>query len=208
VIENLKSSDKPSVTVSEIPGPSVKVSKLLYQESRKDVTKFDKSFGELVKDLNLRFLKRWTITTFILFDFARRLIMAIIIVHVDIYPWAQLMIVMYLNQAYMMFTIYHKVYADPKQRMISNLNEIITLLTIYHLFCFTNFVPDAETQYYYVGNSMIMMTYLNLVINLGPIVPQLYSQVTGTTKKKLTVYRIKKARKAKQQLRKNRVVKS
>ena len=83
------------------------------------------------------------------------------------------MIVMYLNQAFMMFTIYNKMYADPKQQSISNLNEIITLLTIYHLFCMTNFVPNAETRYSFVGNSMIMMTFLNLLINLGPVVRDL-----------------------------------
>lgn len=98
----------------------------------------------------------------------------------------------------MMFTIYHKVYADPKQRMISNLNEIITLLTIYHLFCFTNFVPNGETQYYFVGNSMIMMTYLNLIINLGPIVPELLFQAKETLKKRVAIYKTKSALKAKQ----------
>ena len=82
-----------------------------------------------------------------------------------------------------MFIIYHKVYADPKHQIISNLNEIITLLTIYHLFCFTNLVQDSETQYYFVGNSMILMTFLNLVVNLGPVIPELFMHTKLILKK-------------------------
>ena len=146
----------------------------------------------------MRFLKQRRITAFILFDFARRLVMAIVIVHVDIFPWAQLMIVMYLNQAYMMFTIYNKMYVDPKQQIISNLNEIIVLLTIYHLFCMTNFVPNAETQYSFVGNSMIMMTFLNLLINLGPVFLDLCLTLKLKLKKQTAIYKTKKATRAKQ----------
>ena len=118
------------------------------------------------------------------------------------------MIVMYLNQAYMMFVIYHKVYADPKSRMIANLNEIIILLTIYHLFCFTNFVPNGETQYYFVGNSMILMTYLNLTINLGPLIPELFFQAKRILKKKWSIFKTKRSHRAKQQLRRTRATKS
>jgi len=197
--------------VSENPKsdkPSAKVSTLFYQGTRHEVVLLNQSFGELVKDLNLRFLERSTITTFILFDFARRLTMAMVIVHVEIYPWAQLMILMYVNQAYMMFTIYNKVYADPKLRIIGNLNEIITLLTIYHLFCFTNFVQSGETQYHYVGNSMIFMTFLNLIVNLGPLVPELFFAFKMRLKKRLEIYRVKSVYRAKVRLRKNREIKS
>ena len=117
--------------------------------------------------------------TFISLDFVRRLSMALMIVLVPIYPWAQLMFVMYLNQLVMMFTIFHKVYADRKNRIIGNLNEIITLLTVYHLFCFTNFVPSGEVKSWLVGNSMISLTFLNLVINLGPVVPDLVTHIRG-----------------------------
>ena len=77
--------------------PSSAGSKLFYQESRRELKTYDDSFGMPMKELNLRFLLRPTITGFLIIDFARRLIMAIVIVHVDIYPWAQLMLMMYLN---------------------------------------------------------------------------------------------------------------
>ena len=88
----------------------------------------------------VRTLGQFNISFFILFNFGRRAIMAAVIVYGTKYPWAQLMTVMYLNQFYMMYTIYHRIYISQKDQIISNLNEIVTLLTVYHLFCFTDFV--------------------------------------------------------------------
>ena len=56
------------------------------------------------------------------------------------------------------------------------MNEIITLLTIYHLFCFTDFVADSQAKTLVVGNSMMLITLFNLIINIGPILPGLARQ--------------------------------
>ena len=53
--------------------------------------------------------------------------------------------------------------------MIESLNEIIVMLTIYHFFCFTHFVRDAAVRSGFVSSSMIMMTVLNMSVNLVPV---------------------------------------
>ena len=73
----------------------------------------------------------------------------------------------------MMYTINNRIYISKKDQVISNLNEIITLLTVYHLFCFTDFVDSNETKAFAVGNSMMFITLINLIINIGPILPDI-----------------------------------
>ena len=98
--------------------------------------------------------------------------MAAIIIHVP-HLWAQVMLCMYINQAHMMFVFYNRLYEDKQEWVIQCLNEIIVVLTIYHLFCFTDWVDDLWTKQMIVGFSMIGMTGLNMGINLGPLLPKL-----------------------------------
>ena len=75
-------------------------------------------------------------------DFARRLLFAYIIT-VLINPrrvWLQLMLLMFLNQFFTMFIMYTKTHSDKKAHRIESMNEIVIMLTIYHFFCFTDFV--------------------------------------------------------------------
>ena len=43
------------------------------------------------------------------------------------------------------------------------------MLTVYHFFCFTDFVFDVDTRAKYVGLSMVGITVLNMAVNLIPI---------------------------------------
>ena len=83
---------------------------------------------------------------------------------------------MYINQFYMMFTMYNRIFSNKREQVLASLNEIIILLTIYHLFCFTDFVSDGETRSLAVGNSLLGMTAINLAVNLFPIVYDLIKQ--------------------------------
>jgi len=130
-------------------------------------------FGELVRDLDVLNLKGTTISTLVIFSFARRASMAVIIVHIP-YMWAQVMLMMYINQAYMMFVVYYRLYEDKKEWVIQCLNEIIIVITVYHLFCLTDWVTDLWIKQMVVGISMISMTGLNMGINLGPLLPELF----------------------------------
>ena len=68
-----------------------------------------------------------------------------------------------------MFIMYNTLYEDKQRNFISCMNEVIILLTIYHLFCFTDFVPNAETRASFVGLSLVGMSFINMGVNLLPL---------------------------------------
>ena len=82
-----------------------------FNSARRRVDAMTERFGELVHDLNILNLKKSTISTYILFSFGRRASMAAIIIHIP-HLWAQVMLCMYINQAYMMFVFYYRLYDD------------------------------------------------------------------------------------------------
>ena len=88
--------------------------------------------------------------------------------------------------------------------MISNLNEIITLLTVYHLFCFTDFVSSNETKAVAVGNSMMFITLINLIVNIGPILPNIARNFKKRGRKVYLWLREKKAIRREVAMRKRR----
>lgn len=57
------------------------------------------------------------------------------------------------------------------------LNEVFVLFTIYHLTCFTDFVPSEEPRAV-MGLSLIVVTGLDILINLFWIVYSTVSKVT------------------------------
>ena len=135
--------------------------------------------------MNFYFLSEKTIQVYLLFSFARRASMAYIIVHIP-HLWAQLMLCMYINQAHMMFVVYFRLYYDKKEWIIQCLNEIIVLLTIYHLFAFTDWVTDPWMKTYFVGYSMVGMTGLNMLVNIGALIPELIKHAILRVKRSIT----------------------
>ena len=64
-------------------------------------------------------------------DYLRRFLLAFIITLLYERKFAQLLLIMYINQAYMTNLAYTRIYADRKILVIEILNEIIILLTVY-----------------------------------------------------------------------------
>ena len=81
---------------------------------------------------------------------------------------------LYLNQFYTMFVVYTQMFEEKKTQMKETLNEIIVMLTIYHFFCFTNFVSDPSIRAGFLSYSMLLMTCLNMTVNLLPVVHEMY----------------------------------
>jgi hypothetical protein len=55
-------------------------------------------------------------------------------------------------------------------------NEVTILIATYHLFLFTDYVEDPNTQYN-IGWSMIGVTALNILINMGVMVWSSFRQL-------------------------------
>ena len=94
------------------------------------------------------------------------------------------MLLMYLNQAYTMFVVNNLLYEEKKKQIISIINEITILLTIYHFFCFTDFVADADTKDTFVGITMVGLTFVNMGVNLIPLTLQSLNLVLSKARKR------------------------
>ena len=68
-----------------------------------------------------------------------------------------------------MYVSYVDLFNTKRRQVIEELNEILIMLTVYHFFCFTDFVQDVSTRTKYVGLSMVGITLLNMAVNLIPI---------------------------------------
>ena len=65
--------------------------------------------------------------------------------------------------------IYNKLvrpFESPLLNKLEIFNELCIMVAAYHLFIFTQYVDDQEMQYN-VGWSMIGVTVLNIVVNMG-----------------------------------------
>jgi len=87
--------------------------------------------------------------------------------------------------------LFYNGYAKPFERhsqyVIETINEVTVIMIIYHVFCFTEFVPDPKTRHT-VGWSLIVTITCNLLINVFLIIKELVSDIL----QKCKLYQIKK----------------
>jgi len=74
------------------------------------------------------------------------------------------------------------IYKVNYTRRLDFINEAILLITGYHLFCFTDFVPKAATRYL-VGDSLIYLIYITIAINLTGVVRPVVINVKNRERK-------------------------
>ena len=83
---------------------------------------------------------------------------------------------MFINQFYLMFVMYNMLFLRPRDRVVEALNEIFIILTMYHLFMFTDAV-DAGVRGNVIGNSAVALTFLNITVNLVPVTIDLFIDI-------------------------------
>jgi len=72
---------------------------------------------------------------------------------------------MYLSMAVIIMIGLSEPLKTKKLNRIELFNEVFTLLTVYHLMIFTDFVPKTETKFL-MGWSVIGVTSFNMLINI------------------------------------------
>jgi hypothetical protein len=68
-----------------------------------------------------------------------------------------------------MFIAEVKPFELPLLNTMEVINECFIIMAAYHLFLFTEFVPDPIIQYKF-GWSIILVTIINIVINMGVMI--------------------------------------
>ncbi len=71
---------------------------------------------------------------------------------------------MLLNIIISVYVISIRPFNSTKTNLIEAFNELSILIGSYHMFLFTDFVPD-QTIKYLIGWSLILVTLLNILVN-------------------------------------------
>ena len=116
------------------------------------------------------------VITFVFLGYARCILLAVVIVNLGHWRWAQLLLTMYLCQAFLMFMVYYRMYKSRKEWVINILNETIIVLTVYHLYGFTDWIPDVHTRAM-LGYSLVGMAAANAAINYAPLSHELSKHI-------------------------------
>ena len=74
-------------------------------------------------------------------------------------------------------------FEDPTITKLEVMNEVTTVFLLYHMFIFTDWVPDATTRYY-MGSSFIIVAAGNLSIHFGLIIMNSVNNLKLILKKK------------------------
>ena len=88
----------------------------------------------------------------------------------------QIMVLNYINL--FVITYFGQVY-PLKVRLKNHIefsNEVFVQFATFHFVCFTDFVGEAQTQYY-IGFSLILLIALNVIINFGFMLIQVINDV-------------------------------
>lgn len=125
-------------------------------------------FGDLINPLSFR---HTSATNFFSIYCYRRLLWAILIVFAGNTPYAQVMLVTFSCTVVLILMGYSYVYREPKQSRLEYFNEFSLIICTYHYYCFTDFVDDPEVRYK-VGYSLILVTLINLAVNIFVMLKQ------------------------------------
>jgi len=134
---------------------------------------FNRRFGTLYFNVNINHEFNILITCVFCL---RRIIYALIIVFLNPWPAIQLMAMLAHCSFTMGYIMCNRPFKLPLLNGLEFLNEASITLIVYHLLAFTDFVGNPETQFK-VGYSIIVVTGVNIVVNLGFMVVNCGSKV-------------------------------
>lgn len=141
---------------------------------------FLRKWGEVMSNLSWR---RKSSSFFIAIFCYRRLFAAILVVVCADAQWAQVTLSVYINQMVVTGVGLSSPFKYRGERLLELFNEVNIMLCSYHLFLFTDFVPDPEVRSQ-IGVSMICFTSFNFVFNIGIM-------LFSTIREALRAYRMK-----------------
>ena len=80
-------------------------------------------------------------------------------------PWLQIFTCLILAMVSMLYLIHTQPFKETLVTNLEILNEVTTLVLLYHLLCFTNFCPDVRTQVL-VGYSFVFFLSANMATHV------------------------------------------
>ena len=95
--------------------------------------------------------------------------------------FVQIIIQMVLTMVNMSYLLHFKPHASFYSTSVEIFNELINLILMYHIMCFTFFVPEANTRYL-IGYSFIGFTVFNLSVHIILMLAEVFQSLHITFK--------------------------
>ncbi len=102
---------------------------------------------------------------YVTYYYIRRFVLAITVVMMGQLLVAQFFIFIMTSIFQVILAGFIQPFKLAKMNRSEIINEIITIFIMYHIFCFTDWVPDAHVQYN-LGFSCLFINLLDLAFNL------------------------------------------
>ena len=146
-----------------------------YKKHRQLEDKFQaglvEKYGSVVEQLApVRVIGKNNMLFFVWFQFYRRAFIPLLVLNLYNFPVLQIILILSMQIFYMMFIMHIRVFKSPSEQKKQVTDEIVIIVTLYMLLLMTGtFVDDPEKKDQ-IGWSMIVLTLLNFVYNILPII--------------------------------------
>ncbi len=104
--------------------------------------------------------------TYELFFFYRRMLIITCVIYFDSSLITQFITVVVSGLAVVMLLSLRRPFKSPSRNRVEILEECAIMVTMYHIFCFTEFVPEPIVKHY-IGYSLVACTLLHLAVYLS-----------------------------------------
>ena len=145
---------------------------------------------------------------FSIFFYLRRFLLALTVVMLRWILVGQFFVLVMASVFQIIFVGLIKPMKDQSHNQKEMFNELLTIMIYYHIFCFTDFVADADTKDTFVGITMVGLTFVNMGVNLIPLTFQSLNLVLSKARKRyIKIKHLRKKRVYKQRkLKKERLI--
>ena len=130
---------------------------------------FERKFGTLFMDLRKKGATKKQLSRFSMFFYLRRLLIVVSLMWFQGFLVVQFFIYIKLLIVNVILLLYIKPYTTKGQNLMETINEVVAMLIMYHMFMFTDFVPDPTTRFQ-LGFSCIVFIAVHLLMNLSVII--------------------------------------
>ena len=154
--------------------------------NKMDLPEFNRIFGTLYEGLNLDMedsTKRLTGLFFPFFFVVRRLLFIVAAIFLENFLWGQLAIQFFCSVTMIIYLCTFWPFVEPIFTKIEIMNEVTSIFLLYHMFTFTDWVPDASVRYL-LGWSFIAVISANLAFHLSILTRSSIAKIFTTCKAK------------------------
>ena len=158
------------------------------------IKKVKQQFGEFYEGL---VVESRGIIGFIMAEYLRKISLALIIVFYQDHIYMHFLTLIMTSKLLIILSGWIKTRELKSRTAMDQFNEVKLLFIMYHIICFTAFVPDAETRFL-IGYSCMAFVAAGLLINMADLMSQPILLCKHNCRIKIQLRKARKQRKLKQ----------